>query len=170
MMLRHIVSVTLAMTACVALMPTKASAATLTVIPVAEIQKQPGEVVEFLFAFTPNVSLFTTKFLAFTYQYDGSELSLALNGVTMLPMNTIVNNTTTVGSVRFNVMPGVVKDGSSDLFNAKVFYEHNGPGETPFASGADVVPVPEPLTMLGAAAALGYGAILKRKYSKNTEF
>jgi hypothetical protein len=32
-----------------------------------------------------------------------------------------------------------------------------------------VEPVPEPLTMLGAAAALGYGAILKRKYSKNTE-
>jgi len=30
-------------------------------------------------------------------------------------------------------------------------------------------PVPEPLTMLGAAAALGYGAILKRKYSKKIE-
>jgi hypothetical protein len=29
--------------------------------------------------------------------------------------------------------------------------------------------VPEPLTIFGAAAALGYGAILKRKYSKNTE-
>jgi hypothetical protein len=29
--------------------------------------------------------------------------------------------------------------------------------------------VPEPLTMFGAAAALGYGAILKRKYSKNIE-
>jgi hypothetical protein len=29
--------------------------------------------------------------------------------------------------------------------------------------------VPEPLTMLGAVAALGYGALLKRKYSKNTE-
>ena len=30
-------------------------------------------------------------------------------------------------------------------------------------------PVPEPLTMFGAVAALGYGALLKRKYSKNTE-
>ncbi len=30
-------------------------------------------------------------------------------------------------------------------------------------------PVPEPLTMFGAAAALGYGAILKRKYSKKIE-
>ena len=29
--------------------------------------------------------------------------------------------------------------------------------------------VPEPLTMFGAVAALGYGALLKRKYSKNTE-
>jgi hypothetical protein len=27
--------------------------------------------------------------------------------------------------------------------------------------------VPEPLTMLGAVAALGYGALLKRKYSEN---
>jgi hypothetical protein len=30
-------------------------------------------------------------------------------------------------------------------------------------------PVPEPLTIFGAATALGYGAILKRKYSKKTE-
>jgi hypothetical protein len=30
-------------------------------------------------------------------------------------------------------------------------------------------PVPEPLTMFGAAAALGYGAILKQKYCKKTE-
>jgi len=30
-------------------------------------------------------------------------------------------------------------------------------------------PVPEPFTILGAATALGYGAILKRKYSKKTE-
>jgi gag-polyprotein putative aspartyl protease len=30
-------------------------------------------------------------------------------------------------------------------------------------------PVPEPLTMLGSMAALGYGVLLKRKYSKNTE-
>jgi predicted aspartyl protease len=30
-------------------------------------------------------------------------------------------------------------------------------------------PVPEPLTMLGAMAALGYGTLLKRKYFKNTE-
>jgi hypothetical protein len=30
-------------------------------------------------------------------------------------------------------------------------------------------PVPEPLTMFGAVAALGYGAILKRKYSKKIE-
>jgi hypothetical protein len=30
-------------------------------------------------------------------------------------------------------------------------------------------PVPEPLTIFGAATALGYGAIFKRKYSKKTE-
>jgi len=99
-MLRHIVSVSLAMTACATLMPTRANAATLTVIPVGEIQKQPGESIEFIFAFTPNSpSLFNSKFLALTYQYDGSELSLSLNGQNIAPINTIVNNTTTIGRV-----------------------------------------------------------------------
>jgi len=70
--------------------------------------------------------------------------------------------------IRFDVLTPV-KDGISDLFDAKVFYEENGlQGETPFASGADVVPVPEPLTIFGTATAFGCGVLFKRKFSKKT--
>jgi hypothetical protein len=36
---------------------------------------------------------------------------------------------------------------------------------TIFVVGGDVVPVPEPRTMLDPVTALGYGALFKRKYS-----
>jgi hypothetical protein len=43
-------SVSLAMTACATLIPTKANAATLTVTPVGTLQKNPGESITFIVA------------------------------------------------------------------------------------------------------------------------
>jgi hypothetical protein len=64
-----------------------------------------------------------------------------------------------------------VPEGGSNLYVAvnDTYY----PNDTGAYSGTvDIVspsePVPEPLTILGAAAALGYGVILKRKSSKKT--
>jgi hypothetical protein len=174
-MLRHIVSFSLAITAGAILMPSKAMAATLTVIPLGEIQKNRGDVIEFIFAFTPpppreGVSI---QFSSLTYKWDGSELSLRTSAV--INENTVITNTTTVGRILFDVFNPPVKDGKSDLFDAQVNYKEvrlftpSVSDKTPIVSGADVVPVPEPLTMFGAGAALGYGAIVKRKYSKKTE-
>jgi hypothetical protein len=153
------------MTACATLMPTKANAATLTVTSVGPLQKNPGDSIEFIFVLnSAPSSVNVLRFLALDYNYDDSELSLS--GVNIVPLNTIVNNTTTIASLTFDVL-GAVKDGSSDLFNAKVYYQENDVlGETSIASGGDVEPVPEPLTMFAAATALGYGALFKRKYSK----
>jgi len=170
-MLRHIVLVSLAMISYAALMTTKANAATLTITPVGTLQRNPGDSIEFILAFNPNpLGLNTTIFSIIDYNYDGSELSFS--GLELLPINTVVTNTTTVARLKFDVInPGPIADGSSDL-NAKVIYQEGDFDlETPFVSGGDVVPVPEqpvpePLTMLGAATALGYGALFKRKYSE----
>jgi hypothetical protein len=80
-------------------------------------------------------------------------------------------NTQNIVNLVFDVLQPR-KDGQSDLFDAFAWYQigNSDSRTTLVANGSfDVEPVPEPLTMLGAAAALGYGAILKRKSSKNTE-
>ncbi len=174
MMLRHIMSVSLAITACAIFMPKKAMAATLTIVPVGEIQKNRADVVEFIFAFTPppprpNVSIL---FKSLTYKWDGSELSLRTSAV--IKEDSVITNTTTVGRISFDVFNPPVKDGNSDLFDAKVNYEEFSvifPSfrlETPIASGADVVPVPEPITIFGTAIGLGCGVLFKRNSFKKT--
>ena len=172
-MLRHLASVGLAMTACATLMPTKVDAATLTVTPIGSLQRNPGETITFMFSLNPapfeGFNSFTFQYLI--YDYDGSELSRLINDVD--PPGTIVNNTQVIATATFLVLQDVKKDGLSDLYDAVALYKEsdNDPiTNTPPATGTfDVHPVPEPLTILGATAALGYGAILKRKYSKKIE-
>jgi hypothetical protein len=170
-MLRHIVSLSLAMTACATLMPTKANAATLTVIPVGEIQKNPGESIEFIFAFDPTPSFgYIVRFITLDFRFDGSELSERVDERFTLPINTAINDTTTVARRRFDVIRPI-KDGSADLFNATVTYNLGGAvrdSVTLPVSGGDVVPVPEPLTIFGTATAFGCGVLFKRKSSKKT--
>jgi len=171
-MLRHIISVSLAMTACATLISTKVNAATLTVTPGGIIPRNPGDSVEFTFTLNPEPTGLNILFLdRLQFSYDTSELSFT--GETTVPLSILVFETQTIASFTFKVTKPI-KDGISDIFNAKAYYRLGGvPGETPFASAGDVVPVPEqgvpePLTILGAATALGYGAILKRKSSKKT--
>jgi hypothetical protein len=142
-------------------MPTKANAATLTVIPVGEIQKNPGDSIEFIVALTPTpFNPNVMRFLSLNYNFDGNELSFSRRNI--IPMNTIVNNTTTIGRITFDVLRPI-KDGRSD-FNATAFYEEGAVSGSASASGADVVP--EPLTIFGTATALG-GIFFKRKSLKN---
>jgi hypothetical protein len=93
--------------------------------------------------------------------------------------NTLITNTITVARRTFDVI-APLRDGSSDVFNASVFYRESSlPGAplnpiqfTPFVSGGDVVPVPEPvpepLTIFGTAIGLGGGILFKRKSFKKT--
>jgi len=176
-MFRHIVSLSLAMTAYVTLMPTKVNAATFTLTPVGEIQKNSNDSIEFILNLNPAPST-VVKLLGYIINIDSTELSASTAGTTVV-LGSPIDSPTTILSRTFNVLTPV-KDGISD-FSVTLSYEESESGSsgTPtqfeaFVSGADVVPVPEqpvpePLTMLGAVTALGYGAILKRKYSKNTE-
>jgi hypothetical protein len=176
-MLRHIIPVSLAMTACATLIPTKANAATLTILPVGEIAKRPGDSVEFIFSFSPRPSLQVT-FLKLTPNFDGTELSLDLSKSSFsVQPNTTLNNTVTLARLVFDVITPV-KNGIPDVLGIVDYQETDLSSGTPIgqfsagARGADVVPipepVPEPLTMFGTAIGLGCGALFKRKFSKKT--
>jgi hypothetical protein len=163
------------MTACATIIPTKVNAATLTAIPSGEITKRPGELIEYNFVFTPTLNRVATL-RGFFREFDDSELSPLdpMNPFELLvSLGDSINNTTTIVRGTFTV-DTPVEGGIRDAFIRILYEEEDSAGRkftglTLSATGADVVPVPEPLTMFGAAAALGYGAILKRRSSKNTE-
>jgi hypothetical protein len=171
------------MTACATLIPTKVDAATFTftILPVGSLQRNSGDTIEFSViidqsALNINQSVLIEKVI-FPPVFDEKELSFK-SLESRRVSNYTATTTETIANLFFSVLPGVVKDGKTDLINVDVDYSFTDP-KLGFISGRtnvsnretilDVEPVPEPLTMLGAAAALGYGAILKRKYSKNTE-
>lgn len=182
-MLRHIVSLSLAITACATFIPTKVDAASLTytILPVGSLQRNPGDTIEFSLIVDPS-TLNTTgglliKEVIFPPQFDGNELSFKPLQ-SMRVSNYTATTTTTIASLFFTVREGVVKDGETDVIQVNVPYTYTHPqfgvvnGEAYAGSNQeeilDVEPVPEPLTIFGAATALGYGAILKRKFSKKT--
>jgi hypothetical protein len=173
-MLRHIVSASLAMTACVTFIPTNASAVTLTVRPVGEIPKNPGDSIEFIFSLNPGASS-ALIFKAFNEPgFDGNELSLNPDKSFTLAQDTFITNSVTVARRTFDVITPF-KGGGDDVFNASVSYLPTTLSGTPtsairqstsLVSGGDVVPVPEPITMFGTAIGLGCGVLFKRKSSK----
>jgi hypothetical protein len=169
-MLRHIISISLAITACASLIPTKANAASLTLTPVGSLYRNPGDSIEFLLKLTPNANQ-RVKVLGISIPFfDTTELS---NGQVVGPVspNTILTTTTTIASLVFNV-DAPVKDEEDFLtlgdVSALVQYQDvdTNISQSTGITQYDVQPVPEPLTIFGAATALGYGAILKRKSSK----
>jgi hypothetical protein len=164
-MLRHIISVSLAMTACATLIPTKANAATLTVVPIGSLQKNPGDSISFILALNPAGSPDLVRFFAYTFLSDRNELSYR-SKTESLP-NTPIYVTTTVGTITFDVI-APVKDGNSDLFAVDA-YISDGAGNfstVRSTSVVDVEPVPEPLTIFGTAIGLGCGVVFKRKSLK----
>lgn len=178
-MLRHIISVSLAMTACATLMPTKANAISLTLTPVGSLQRNPGDTIAFVLQMDPenDVGLRGVEIRRIydptisnpsQGSYDSNELSLARVD-RLVEIGYRVTRTTALATFIFNVI-NPIKDGRGDV-SARVDYRTSSVSGPAFATGdstLDVQPVPEPLTMLGAATALGYGAILKRKSSKKT--
>jgi len=180
MMLRHIISVSLAMTACAAFIPTKVNAATLTVTPNGTLRKQPNDSITFRFSFNPAPENGVLQSLNF--RYDNSELSF-VPGQSTVDFITIISttetivqlaNTQNIVNLTFNVLQPR-KDGESDLFAAFALYEirdsnsNSRVESTLIADGSfDVEPVPEPLTIFGTATALGCGVLFKRKSSKKT--
>jgi hypothetical protein len=169
-MLRHIISVSLAMTACASFIPTKANAASLTFLPVGSLQRNPGDSIEFILALNPAPHTNTeevVKFLRFDFTYDGNELSLFKDPERLVAPNTIVNNTRSIARFTFNVLQPV-KDGITDVSALVEFEDDFITTGIITSENLDVEPVPEPLTIFGTATALGCGVLFKRKSSKKT--
>jgi len=185
-MLRQIVSLSLAMTACVTFVSTKANAATLTVLPSGEIPKKVNDSIEFIFNFDPGEPA-STKYLGtslFDLLFDYDKDELRLRG-TIEPISGSLRFPYTIARYTFDVLKPI-KDGKPDLFNARISYtEYYSTATiynltTPITFGGDVVPVPEPsipvpepstsvpepLTIFGTATALGGVILLKRKSFK----
>jgi hypothetical protein len=173
-MLRHIISVSLAMTACATLIPTKANAISLTLTPVGSLRRNPGDSIEFVLALNPDffgssgnesgIEVEIQKI--YIDEYDFNELSLP-QIVNIVPSGTRLTTTTNIARFIFNVLQPV-KDGMGDVY-ARVDYRQAGYFPMVYISGGnDVEPVPEPLTIFGTATALGWGALFKRKSSKKT--
>ena len=163
------------MAACASLIPTKVYAATLTVVPVGSLKKNPGDSIDFILAFNPQASVDKRiEFSRIEFDFDQDELSSAPGSPQQYIMpGTIVNFTTTVGRLSFNVIRPT-KDGVNDVF-ARIFYDEidvslgtQVPRATLVAGGGDVEPVPEPLTIFGTATAIGCGILFKRKSFKKT--
>jgi len=176
-MLRHAVLVSLAVTVCASLIPTKVNAATLSIFPTlhpgGEIALRPGDIIDFKFSARGEQNSLSVVYNNLRANFDSSELEevtplrwLVSRGISLQPTYR------EIATWRLKVKTPL-RDLRPDVW-ATLFYDEETqfgptPGRSIDAIGADVVPVPEPLTMLGAAAALGYGAILKRKYAKNIE-
>ena len=178
-MLRHIISVSLAsvvMTACASLIPIKANAATLILISEDSLgppnrRKNPGDSIEFLLRLEDIGIRNPVEIQGISVDYDRTELSLVQIGFIMTSSE-LLYHPTNVAHYIFEVLESVVKDGKGDI-SATLNYRVPRSFTTPERFGSistetlyDVEPVPEPLTIFGAATALGYGAILKRKSSK----
>jgi hypothetical protein len=179
-MLRHIVSVGLAMTACAALIPTKVNAATLTIesSPAGgtrrQIQAQPGDIIDFIFYLQAEPG---NQFVQ-VQGWDGNPFfdTSELEQVTQLqwqisrnfPLNLAVRRNIATWKLKAKTP---VKDTIPDVSAVVKYQELTAfgwqPGQSP-ASGSDVVPVPEPLTIFGTAIGLGCGVLFKQKSSKKT--
>src|SRR4028118_1028472 len=116
-MLRHIISVSLAMTACATLIPTKANALNFTLTPVGSLQRNPGDSIEFLLKvypvdpFTGSIDDVTIRTITSVYR-DANELSppQIVNQV----LNTSLTATTTIARLLYKV-DQPVKDKQNDL-------------------------------------------------------
>jgi len=183
-MLRHIISVSLAMTACATLIATKANAINFTLTSFNGLQRDPGGAILFRLALDPESTGLGGVEIQRVYEpsgftsgngtYDSNELSF-IQIIPFIDFSEPVTSPSAIAGLFFRVINSRA-DGQSDLRSVRVDYRANNVDSSILVENATldvqptqlVQPVPEPLTMFGAAAALGYGAILKRKFSKKT--
>jgi hypothetical protein len=170
------------MTACATFIPTKVNAATLTIESspggggsLRQIPAKPGDIIDFIFYLRPEPGNRSISVLGWEGKpfFDTSELEQVTPLQWQIPLNSPLNLQVRRDIATWKLKAKTpVKDTIPDVSAVMNYQELTvfrwQPGQS-LAFGSDVVPVPEPLTMFGAAAALGYGAILKHKYSKNTE-
>jgi hypothetical protein len=186
-MLRHIALASLAMTAGVAFISTKVNAATLSIRSEprstgGEIAARRGDLIDIIFTLVIDRNSDYVTPTELEVNHDTSELSVHTRLIWLVskgrsidyPSNYINDYRIDIASIAYKV-ENPVRTRVADVWATLTYDDQllNPPefftGLSAEARGPDVVPVPEPLTMFGAAAALGYGVIFKRKYSKNKE-
>jgi hypothetical protein len=184
-MLRHIALVTLAVTVSASIIPTKVNAATLGFRSSprsigGELAANHDDLITVVYTLRLGSDSKYVTPKRFTASRDSSELSSFAAFQWLVPEGRPISyeetggRNTDIGQVTYKVQ-NPVRTGRSDFWGTLTYDDYNYnvndiiPNVESSAYGSDVVPVPEPLTMLGASAALGYGVIFKRKYSKKTE-
>jgi len=176
MMLRHTISASLAMVACVSFIPTKASAVSLSLESVGSLQRNPGDSIEFVLKMDPNTA--NNKDVVFDkitgIVYDIYELNFP-QVIPLITSGTPVTTTTDIARFIFNVLEPVKVAGDTDLtlivnYTAKPSIGSSSQKQYQSVFAGDVEPVPEPLTIFGTATALGCGVLFKRKSSKKRVF
>jgi hypothetical protein len=188
-MLRRILPLSLAMTACAALIPTKVNAVTLSIdsTPASifrEIKAKPGDLITFTYKVILNNTTNNIVPRILFSDFDKTELSSFAELEWLVPVGRPIayipgsfpttTTTVSIATLRLKV-DNPVKDTKPDVWGTLTFDEENATSDQSFGlnlpgNGSDVVPVPEPLTMFGTALGLGCGVLFKRKSSKKTVF
>jgi hypothetical protein len=159
-MLRHIISVSLAMAACASLIPTKANAISLTLTPLGSLQRNPGDTISFILGLDPQgegglsgvriLEVYQPSLAVFSpgpANFDSRELS----SPKVQPFFDFSSQPVTVprdiAALIFTVT-NPIKDGKSDVITTRISY-WSGNVETPQVYtydssnfGLDVQPVP----------------------------
>jgi len=173
-MLRHIVSVSLAMTACATLIPTKANAVTFTLTPLDNLQRNRGDQISFILGVDPQGDSVVIRRIdnPSIFNYDLNELAF-FRTQPLIDLSKPVTSPRNIAAFIFDVI-NPIKDGQTDLRSVTGEYRTSRVSG-PFVAGNDTLdvvpipePVPEPLTMFGTAIGLGCGALFKRKFFKKT--
>jgi hypothetical protein len=191
MMLRHIVSVGLAMTACVALIPKKVNAATLTIESspggggsLRQIPAKRGDIIDFIFYLQAEPGNQFVKVKGWEEVqgggrnpfFDTTELEQVTQVQWQIPLDLPLDlrarrNIATWKLKAKTPVKDTIPDVSALLkYEEQIGFDGDYVLATSPASGSDVIPVPEPLTIFGTAIGLGCGVLFKRKSSKKTVF
>jgi hypothetical protein len=185
-MLRRILPLSLAMTACAALIPTKVNAVTLTIDSTPrgsfrEIRARPGDLITFTYRVILNNTTNHIVPRGLFSDFDTTELSRFAALQLLVPLGRridyipgpIPTSTTTVSIATLRLrVDNPVKDTRPDVWGTLYFDEETSAsseiltGLNLEGNGSDVVP--EPLTIFGTAIGLGCGVLFKRKSSKKT--
>ena len=159
-MLRHIISVSLAMAACASLIPTKANAISLTLTPLGSLERNPGDTISFILRLDPQgegglsgvriLEVYEPSIFVISpspANFDHNELS----SPNVQPLFDFSSQPVTVPSdiaALIFTVTNPIKDGQSDVISTRIRYGI-GNVETEKVStygssnsGLDVQPVP----------------------------
>jgi hypothetical protein len=180
-MLRHLISVSLAIAACASLIPTKANAINFTLTPLGSLQRSPGSEISFIIRLDPENELLQVYTGPEIGIYDSNELFFERTEL-LFDFISPIYFPTDIATLVFKVIKPI-KDGRPDV-SARVNYWRRSDVSNPDLfvlrsillsdnssnSSLDVQPVPkpipEPITIFGSGMGLGVGVLFKKMFKE----